>query len=74
MDQFDWIVSSHNFEHLPDPIRFLRDCEGLLKPGSFVGMIIPDKRQCFGRFRPTTNIADLVRAHHNSASTTAKGW
>jgi len=71
VDQFDWIVSSHNFEHLPDPIRFLRDCESLLKPGGFVGMIIPDKRHCFDRFRPTTNIADLVRAHHDSASPTA---
>ncbi len=74
VEQFDWIVSSHNFEHLPDPIRFLRDCEGLLKPGGFVGMIIPDKRHCFDRFRPTTNIADLVHAHHDSASPTAAAF
>jgi SAM-dependent methyltransferase len=74
VEQFDWIVSSHNFEHLPDPIRFLRDCESLLKPGGFVGMIIPDKRHCFDRFRPATNIADLVRAHHDSASPTAAAF
>jgi len=74
MDRFDWIVSSHNFEHLPDPVRFLRDCENLLKPGGFVGMIIPDKRYCFDRFRCTTNIADLVRAHHDSESTTAAAF
>jgi SAM-dependent methyltransferase len=74
MARFDWIVSSHNFEHLPDPIRFLRDCENLLKPGGFVGMIIPDKRHCFDRFRYTTNIADLVRAHHDSESTTAAAF
>jgi len=74
MDRFDWIVSSHNFEHLPDPIRFLSDCENLLKPGGFVGMIIPDKRYCFDRFRCNTNIADLVRAHHDSESTTAAAF
>jgi SAM-dependent methyltransferase len=74
MDSFDWIVSSHNFEHLPDPIRFLSDCESLLKPGGFLGMIIPDKRQCFDRFRPSTNIADLVRAHLDSASSKAAAF
>lgn len=66
-DGFDWIVSSHNFEHLPDPIRFLGDCESLLKPSGFVGMILPDKRHCVDRFRPATTFADLVRAHHDSA-------
>lgn len=74
VDRFDWIVSSHNFEHLPDPICFLRDCETILNPGGFVGMIIPDKRHCFDRFRPTTNIADLVRAHHDSSSVTVAAF
>ena len=32
---FDYIISSHNFEHLPDPIRFLRGCEKVLKRGVF---------------------------------------
>ncbi len=58
-DGFDWIVSSHNFEHLPDPIRFLGDCESLLKPSGFVGMILPDKRHCMDRFRPATTFADF---------------
>jgi SAM-dependent methyltransferase len=74
VNQFDWIVSSHNFEHLPDPIRFLSDCESLLKPGGFVGMIIPDKRHCFDRFRAITSIADLVRAHLDSTSPTAAAF
>lgn len=75
VNQFEWIVSSHNFEHLPDPIRFLQDCESLLEPDGFLGMIIPDKRYCFDRFRSTTNIADLVRAHHdNSTSTTTAAF
>lgn len=73
-EQFEWIVSSHNFEHLPDPIRFLQGCESLLKSGGFVGMIIPDKRNCFDRFRSTTNVADLVRAHHDGASGTAAAF
>ena len=33
---FDYIVSSHNFEHLPNPIRFLQGCERLLKPSGIL--------------------------------------
>ena len=59
---FDWIVSCHNFEHLPDPLRFLRDCESLLAPGGALAMIVPDKRFCFDRFQPPATFAGIVEA------------
>ncbi len=59
---FDWIVSCHNFEHLPDPLRFLRDCEALLAPGGALAMIVPDKRFCFDRFQPPATFAGIVEA------------
>lgn len=59
---FDWIVSCHNFEHLPDPLRFLRDCETLLAPGGALAMIVPDKRFCFDRFQPPATFAGVVEA------------
>ncbi|MBN8994336.1 MAG: methyltransferase domain-containing protein [Rhizobiales bacterium] len=59
---FDYVVSSHNFEHLPDPIRFLRGCEAVLKPGGFVSMAVPDKRACFDYFRPVTSLAEWLAA------------
>ena len=58
--QVDWIVSCHNFEHLPDPIRFLRDCEALLAPGGVLAMIVPDKRACFDRFQPAATAAGIL--------------
>jgi SAM-dependent methyltransferase len=62
--QFDFVVSSHNFEHLPDPVRFLRGCEALLAPGGIVAMAIPDKRACFDFFRPQSGLAEILQAYH----------
>src|ERR1700730_11534889 len=44
---FDYIISSHNFEHLPDPVRFLQGCGKVLRPGGILSMAIPDRRTCF---------------------------
>jgi SAM-dependent methyltransferase len=60
---FDYIVSSHNFEHLPNPILFLQGCEQVLRPGGIVSMAIPDRRACFDFFRPHSVLADLLEAY-----------
>lgn len=60
---FDHIVSSHNFEHLPNPIRFLQGCQRVLKPGGVLSMAVPDGRACFDYFRPHTVTADWLEAY-----------
>lgn len=59
---FDYIVSSHNFEHLPNPIRFLQGCAEALKPEGMLSMAIPDHRACFDYFRPITRLSEWVQA------------
>lgn len=59
---FDYIISSHNFEHLANPIKFLQGCQTLLKPGGIVSMAVPDGRACFDYFRPETRIGDWLEA------------
>lgn len=59
---FDYIVSSHNFEHLPDPLKFLDGAARLLKPGGVLVMAIPDARGCFDFFRPVTTLGDWIEA------------
>jgi len=63
LGSFDYIVSSHNLEHVPDPVRFLKGCEKVLKPGGTLSMAIPDFRTCFDYFRPHSTLADLLEAY-----------
>jgi hypothetical protein len=37
------IVSSHNFEHLPNPIKFLQGCSSSLKDGGVLSPYSPSK-------------------------------
>lgn len=58
---FDYIISSHNFEHLPDPIRFLRACGEVLAPNGYLSMAIPDKRRTFDYIRTLSRTSDLIK-------------
>jgi FkbM family methyltransferase len=60
---FDYIISSHSFEHLPDPIRFLQGCSKVLRPGGILSMALPDRRTCFDHFRPHSTLAGLLDAY-----------
>lgn len=62
----NYIVSSHNFEHLPDPISFLQGCSEALVPGGVLSMAIPDCRSCFDYFRMPTRLSDWLSAHHGA--------
>jgi SAM-dependent methyltransferase len=60
---FDYIVSAHNFEHIPNPIKFLQGCAKILKRGGVLSMAVPDRRACFDYFRPNTQIGDWLEAY-----------
>jgi len=63
LGQIDFILSSHNFEHLPNPIGFFQSCARVLKSGGVLSMAIPDKRCCFDYFRPVSTVGELLEAH-----------
>lgn len=63
VDELDYIVSSHNFEHLPNPIAFLQACGRILKPGGYLSMAVPDKRACFDFFRSRTSLSAWIEAY-----------
>lgn len=64
LGSFDHIVSSHNFEHLANPILFLQGAAQALKPGGVLSMAIPDGRACFDHFRVPTRLGDWLLAYH----------
>lgn len=59
----DYVISSHNFEHLPNPVRFLQGVEKILRPGGHLTMALPDARGCFDFFRPSTTTGQWLQAH-----------
>ena len=63
---YSYILSSHNFEHLPNPIRFLRDCESLLEKDGQLCMAIPDLRCCFDRFRMPTELDVWLKSFYEN--------
>ena len=61
-----YIVSSHNFEHLPNPIKFLQGCSTALRGGGVLSMAVPDCRACFDHFRTPTRLSDWIGAYHRN--------
>lgn len=64
----DYILSSHNFEHFPNPIAFLQACGRVLKKEGVLSMALPDKRACFDFFRPLTGLGAMIEAFHEGRS------
>lgn len=61
--KFDYVVSSHNLEHIPDPIRFLQGCRAILKEGGILSLAVPDHRCCFDFFLKTSSAPDWLEAY-----------
>jgi len=59
---FDYILASHVIEHIPDPIRFLEDCQVILKPDGKLSLVVPDKRYCFDYYRQLTTTGEWIEA------------
>lgn len=59
---YDYIIASHFIEHTVDLIRFLTDCQVLLRDGGRLALVVPDKRFCFDRFQPLSTLGDVLDA------------
>jgi predicted SAM-dependent methyltransferase len=63
-DHFDFIIASHVIEHMTDMLRFLTDCQRLLKPDGVLSLAVPDKRFCFDIFKPVSSTGMVLQAYH----------
>ncbi|MCA8834136.1 MAG: adenine phosphoribosyltransferase [Proteobacteria bacterium] len=63
--QFGYVISSHNFEHLANPIKFLQGVGVALETGGVLSMAVPDYRLCFDKFRVPTRLSDWLVAYHS---------
>lgn len=56
--QFDFVWSGEVIEHVPDPVQFIRDLSGVLKPNGVLILSTPDADSV----NPATSPADLAAA------------
>lgn len=56
--KFDYIVSSHVLEHMPNPIEFLFDVLSILNVHGKICLLLPDKEFTFDHYRENTSFAD----------------
>lgn len=62
IEPFDYIISANNFEHLPNPIKFLQACGHVLKKGGVLSIVVPDKSGCVDFYRPRTSLTAWIEA------------
>jgi predicted SAM-dependent methyltransferase len=62
-ERYDFVFASHVIEHVTDIVRFLQDCESLLKPDGVLVLAVPDKRFCFDTLRPISTIGQELQAY-----------
>ena len=63
--KFDYCISSHNIEHAPCTITFLKNISSILMKNGFIFLAVPDCRFCFDRFKPRTTIFDTLKNYFN---------
>lgn len=62
-EKYDFVFASHVIEHVTDIVRFIQDCEALLKPKGVLVLAVPDKRFCFDTLRPVSTVGAALQAY-----------
>lgn len=64
---FDFILSEHVLEHLPDPIRALREWYRVMNEGGHLFLFMPHPERCFDKDRQTSTIEQMKAAYDRKA-------
>lgn len=62
-ESFDYLLSSHVLEHMPDTIRTLNEWARVLKPDGVLVLILPHADRTFDRHRQKTRLDHHIRDH-----------
>ncbi len=61
--RFDWIIASHVIEHVPNLIAFISECQGILREGGRLYLVVPHCQREFDRFRFPSGSGEVIDAH-----------
>ena len=58
--RYDFVLSSHNLEHIANPIRALKEWKRVVKAGGAIITVLPDYRHTFDHRRQPTTVRHMV--------------
>jgi SAM-dependent methyltransferase len=67
----DFVIASHVFEHVANPLALLVDCHRVLKPGGTLLVLLPDRTMTSDRVRPPTSLPHLVEEYEQGVTKVA---
>jgi len=59
--QYDFVLSSHNLEHISNPVRALKEWIRVVKSGGVIIVLLPDYRRTFDHQRKPTSIDHMLK-------------
>ena len=59
-EKFDVVIAAHVAEHVVAFIKYFQSLRQLLKNEGYLLVVLPDKRYSFDKFRPDTDLSQLV--------------
>jgi SAM-dependent methyltransferase len=65
-DSHDFVLASHVIEHIPDPVKALREWTRVAR--KFVFLVVPHRDRTFDRDRELTPVAELLARHEDGFS------
>lgn len=69
-EQYDFVLSCHNLEHIANPIKALKEWRRVIKPNGYLLMILPHKDKTFDHKRPITSLEHILEDYHNNTPET----
>jgi SAM-dependent methyltransferase len=69
---FDFFIANDVIEHLPNPLKFLRDVHDVMKPGALFFLSAPDRDCTFDARRELTTTEHLWREYQKGTTTVSR--
>jgi SAM-dependent methyltransferase len=67
-DHYDFLLSSHCLEHVPNTIKTLKEWLRVLKPGGILFLVLPHGERTFDRLREKTTLAHHIRDYEEDVA------
>lgn len=59
--KYAFLLSSHNIEHLANPLKAIKEWKRVVKPNGYFLFVVPNKEGTFDHLRPVTTIDHLIQ-------------